>query len=164
MYGNPALWTQDNQLTAEKIKIFSSNQKVDSMLMTSSSFIISLDKYGDERYNQIKGKNMVGYFKNNELFKINVEGNSETIYYVSEESGALIGINKALASSMAIFITDRQVADIHYYSQPVANLTPEAIFPEQELKLRNFKWLGEYRPKNRYDIFKWGPLVPVPGR
>ncbi len=154
MYDNPALWSQDNQLTAKMIKIFNLNQKVDSMQMTGSSFIISLDKYGEERYNQIKGKNMTGYFKNNELFKINVEGNSETIYYISEECGALIGINKAVASSMAIFITDHQVSDIYYYSEPVASLTPEATFPEQELRLKNFKWIGIQRPGSRYDIFR----------
>ena len=164
MYGKPALWTQDNQLTAEMIKIFSSNQRVDSMQMTSSSFIISIDKYGEERYNQIKGKDMVGYFKNNELFKIDVEGNSETIYFVSEETGALIGINKALASSMSIFIEDRQIADIYYYEKPVAQLTPEESFPVQELKLKNFQWLEMHRPKNRYDIFKWERTVPVLSR
>jgi lipopolysaccharide export system protein LptA len=161
MFGSPALWTQNNQLTADMIKIFSSDQKVDSMLMINSSFIISLDKYGEERYNQIKGKNMVGYFKNNELSHIDVEGNSETIYYVSEESGALIGINKAFASSMAIFITDRQVSDIHYYSEPVASLTPEETFPVQELKLKNFEWLGAHRPRNRFDIFRWERQAPA---
>jgi len=164
MYGKPALWTQDNQLTAELIKIFSSNQRVDSMQMTNSSFIISLDKYGEQRYNQIKGKNMVGYFKNNELFKIDVEGNSETIYFVSEETGALIGINKALASSMSIFIEDRQVADIYYYEKPLAQLTPEESFPVQELRLKNFQWLGDHRPQNRFDIFRWESRLPVLGR
>jgi lipopolysaccharide export system protein LptA len=164
MFGKPALWTQDNQLTAEMIKIFSSNQRVDSMQMTSSSFIISQDKFGEERFNQIKGKNMVGYFRNNELYKIDVEGNSETIYYVSEESGALIGINKALASSMSIFIEDRQVADIYYYEKPDAHLTPEELYPVQELKLKNFQWLGDHRPKNKFDIFRWERTVPVLGR
>jgi len=161
MFGEPVLWTDDNQLSAENIKIFSSNQKVDSMQMTQSSFIISIDKYGSDNYNQIKGKNMVSFFKDNQLVKINVEGNSETIYFVREENGALIGINKAMASHMSILIGDKQVTDIFYYDEPEAQLTPESNFPEQELKLKNFKWLDKQRPKNRYDIFRWERIYPV---
>ena len=129
--------------------------------MTNSSFIISIDKYGKENYNQIKGKSMVGYFKHNELYKIDVQGNSETLYFVREEDGALIGINKAMASSMSIRIADRQLTDIYYYDKPDAHLIPEDSFPEQGLKLKNFIWLGSERPKNRYDIFKWESNSPV---
>ncbi|OQX79731.1 MAG: hypothetical protein B6D64_04335 [Bacteroidetes bacterium 4484_276] len=161
MFGQPALWTQENQLTANKIKIFSSGQKIDSMQMTNLSFIISTDKFDIEKFNQIKGRDMVGYFEDNELNKINVQGNSETIYFVREEDGALIGINKALASNMSIIIGDRQLTDIFYYDKPDAHLIPESSYPEQELKLKNFKWLGTQRPNNRYDIFKWDGIIPV---
>lgn len=155
MYQKPALWTQGNQITAERIKIFTSSQKVDSMHMTRNAFIISRDKYENDKYNQIKGKDMTGFFRNNELHLITVRGNSETIYFVREEEGALIGINKALSSNMEIWVEERQISDIYYFDSPDATLYPEDEFPVQQLKLRDFNWLGEDRPKNKFDIFRW---------
>jgi len=156
MCGEPVLWAQENQLTADSIKIYTSGQRVDSMQMTHSSFIVSVDEYDKENYNQIKGRDMTGYFENNELHRINVYGNSETVYFVREEDGTLIGINKAMSGNMSIWVGDRQITDIYYYDKPDAHLVPEDQYPEQELHLKNFKWLGEYRPLNKYDIFRWG--------
>ena len=142
MFKSPALWTQDNQITADRITIFSSNQRVDSMHMDHSAFIISIDKYDAEKFNQIRGKNMIGYFNNNELNRISVEGNSETIYFVREENGDLMGINKAFSSNMEIRIDARQIKDIVYVEQPDATLYNENDFSEQEMELKGFKWLG----------------------
>ena len=155
MIGRPALWTQANQLTANQITIYSSGQKIDSLFLDNASFIISVDKHDLSKYNQIKGKTMTGYFKENELYQIDVEGNSETIYFVREEDGGLIGINKAVSSSMKIMITDRQIGEIYYFEQPDATLYPEKEYPVEELKLKDFKWLGKERPKSKYEIFRW---------
>lgn len=161
LFHSPVLWTQENQLTAENIIIYSSNQQVDSMNMTNSSFIISVDKFNNENFNQIKGKNMTGYFKENELFKMTVTGNSETVYFVREEDGAMIGINKGQASNMDIYITDRQISDILYFENPDAILYPEKEFPKEELKLRDFKWFADDRPYSKRDIYRWEKVEPV---
>ncbi len=161
MFGSPALWTQANQLTANKITIFSSGKKLDSLQLLNASFIISVDKFDSTKFNQIKGKNMTGYFKENELSQIDVEGNSETVYFVHEQDGGLTGINKAISSNMKILIKDRQISDIFYYQQPDATLYPEKEFPVEELKLKDFKWLGSQRPQSKLDIFKWSDTLPA---
>ncbi len=161
MYYNPVLWTQGNQISAEIIKIFSSDQRIDSMLMTNSSFIISLDKFGVEQYNQIKGKIMIAYFDENELNIVKVNGNSETIYFVREEDGTLIGINKAESSKMEIWVDDRQVTDIYYFDSPNAELKPEKDVSPADLFLRDFNWRGNHRPHSRSDIFVWPEDAPA---
>jgi len=155
MLGRPALWTQANQLTANKIIMYNSGQHIDSLWLNTAAFIISIDKYDLTKYNQIKGKNMRGYFKDNELYRINVDGNSETVYFVRQEDGSLIGINKAVSSSMKILIKNRAISDIFYFQQPDATLYPEKEYPKEELKLKDFKWLGKERPKSKSDIFIW---------
>lgn len=161
MYFDPVIWTRGNQLSAKQIQIFSSNQRIDSMYMINSSFIVSLDKYGKNEFNQIKGKNMVAYFEDNELNLVKVNGNSETIYFVREEDGNLIGINKATSSTMEIWIEDRQVVDIYYFDSPEAQLYPETELPEDQYYLRDFKWRKEDRPISKYDIFKWPDNLPA---
>ena len=104
---------------------------------------------------------MVAYFEKNELHWGTVNGNSETIYFVRQEDGGLIGINKAVASSMEIWITDRQVEDIYYFDSPDAQLYPRDELPSDQYFLRDFRWRSSDRPASRYDIFEWPEDAPA---
>ena len=126
---------------------------MDTLVFYSSAFIISEDD--TNKYNQVKGRDMIGYMKENELFKIRVLGNSETIYYVREEDKSLIGINKAISSDMLIFLENREVKSITYIDQPVATLHPENEISPFDLKLKGFKWIIGKRPLTKEDIFSW---------
>ena len=95
---------------------------MDSLVLYSSAFIISKDDTNS--FNQIKGKNMVGYFVNNQLHKIRVLGNAETIYFVREEDKSMIGINKVISSDMLIFLEDNKVKSITYIGSPAGNNLP----------------------------------------
>ncbi len=157
LYNNPAIWSEENQLTADSIKISIKNKTADSLMLYNSAFIISQnDSLG---YNQIKGKNMIGLFKENELRRIFVTGNAETIYFVIDEDEnkerELIGINKSVSSYMIIFLKDNKVKDILYLEKPDETLFPENELPPEEKILKGFKWLDEFRPKNKTEIFKW---------
>ncbi len=99
---------------------------------------------------------MKAYFTENELYKINVLGNSETIYFVREEDGSLIGINRAFSANMEIFVADRQITDIFYFDKPDATLFPEEEIQPNELRLRDFRWHDAERPKTSEDIFFMG--------
>lgn len=157
LYNNPAIWSEENQLTADSIKIAITNKMADSLTLYNSAFIISQnDSLG---FNQIKGKNMIGYFKDNELRKIFVSGNAETIYYVIDEDEnkerELIGINKSVSSYMIIYLIDNKIKSILYLEKPDETLFPENELPPEEIFLKGFKWLDEFRPKNKTEIFKW---------
>lgn len=154
MYKSPVLWSDDNQLSADSIKIAITNSAIDTMVLYNNSFIISKDS--TTTFNQIKGKVMVGYFHNNELYKITVSGNSETVYFIRDDiSGELIGINKAVSSNMLIYLKDRKITNITYVKQPKAPLYPEKDLHPQDLRLRGFNWHGYNRPWNKKDIFFW---------
>jgi len=157
LYNDPAIWSEENQLTADSIKIAITNKTADSLTLYNSAFIISQnDSLG---FNQIKGKNMIGYFKDNELRKIFVSGNAETIYYIIDDGEnkerELIGINKSVSSYMIIFLVDNKVKDILYLEKPDETLFPENELPAEEKLLKGFEWLDEFRPKNKSEIFNW---------
>jgi lipopolysaccharide export system protein LptA len=153
MYREPIIWSDKNQLTADSITLTILNGQIDSLVLYSSAFIVSEDD--TNKFNQVKGRDMVGYIRNNELYKIRVMGNAETIYYVREEDRTLIGINKAIASDMLIFLENKEVKSITYIDQPVATLYPEKDISVFDLKLKGFKWLPEKRPLLKTDIFYW---------
>ncbi len=154
MLGSPVLWTEENQLTADSIHVTTANKQVKNLYLYNAAFIISKDTLGDG-YNQIKGRNMTGFFLDNDLTSIKVQGNSETIYWVREEDGTLTGINKAFSSDMFIRLKERKMQQIVYIEKPEAVLYPEGELTAAELLLKNFIWLGDRRPMKREDIFTW---------
>jgi hypothetical protein len=151
---SPVLWSGDNQLTADSIWMHVNNNRIDSMTLFNLAFIVSRDS--TETYNQIKGRQMRAYFRDNRLYKIMVMGNAETIYYVREEDFELIGINKSVSSNMMIMMDNRKVNRIYYLSKPEAVLYPEQDLPKEEQFLRDFRWITGQRPASRNDIFIWG--------
>jgi lipopolysaccharide export system protein LptA len=153
LLNNPVLWSEENQLTADSMWMYISDNRIDSMLLFNMAFIISRDS--TESYNQIKGRQMRAYFRNNQLYRIKVLGNAETIYYVREEDFELIGINKSIASNMVIMLENRKVKKIYYLSKPEATLFPENELPKEDQFLRDFKWITGQRPASKDEIYFW---------
>jgi len=149
----PVLWSGENQINSDSIRIWMAHQEADSMMLYNTTFIISKAK--PLKFNQIKGKNMTGFFRNNELYKVKVHSNAETIYFVDEDDGKPIGVNFAASSEMEILLKDKKVFRIKYIGSPQESLKPEKDIKPMELILRGFDWKEVSRPKNRADIFRW---------
>ncbi len=151
LYHEPVLWSGKNQLTADSISIAIVRNQVDSLVMYNTAFIISRDT--TDTFNQIKGKNMVAFFTRNELSSINVDGNAQTVYYVREDDGYLIGINLAEASTMKIRVKDNEVKNISYQSSPEETMYPEKQISNKQTILKGFSWQQYLRPLKKEDIF-----------
>ena len=152
LYYEPVLWSEGNQLTAEYIEIATKNRKVDKMYLQQMAFIAS--KADSSNFNQIKGRDMICYFAENELYKIDVMGNGESIYYLVEED-EILGVNKSQSSNIIIYWAEGKVQSIKSEPSPDATLYPLDELPETESRLRDFKWLEDFRPKSKYEIFYW---------
>ncbi len=158
MYYRPVLWSEQNQMTADTIHLRLLNSNIDKMLFYNSAFIAS--KVDSLRYNQVRGKNMTGYFKESKLHKIDVEGNGQTIYYVKEKkenSERLTGVNRAECSNLSVIVNESKVEKIFLYTKPEGTLYPINELKPEELKLKGFSWQEEKRPVSREDIFRRTP-------
>jgi hypothetical protein len=152
LYRMPVLWTGQNQLTADTIKILTGKNSVRQIFMYSTAFIVSRDT--TTTYNQIRGKNMIGYFVDNELSSIDVNGNAETVYYVREDDKNLMGVNKAAGSRMRLYLADSKIRQIVYYDKPAGNMFPDKEVPADQRLLKGFNWRALARPFNKEDIFR----------
>jgi lipopolysaccharide export system protein LptA len=155
LYTDPVLWSDENQLTADSVRIAFANSQVDSLALLGSAFIIAMDDtISRNTFNQIKGKTMVGYFKDNEMVKVMIFGNAESVFYVREDDGALMGINKTFSSDMNIYLKDNDIQGITSITDVDAHMYPVSEFPEEEKRLKNFRWIEGERPLNKEDIYK----------
>lgn len=153
LLNSPVLWSDENQLTADSMWMYVSDNRIDSLVLYNLAFIVSRDS--TDTFNQIKGRQMRAYFMKNQLYRIKVMGNAETIYYVRDENYELIGINKSVSSNMVIKLFDRKVKQIYYLSRPEATLYPEKDISKEDQYLRDFKWITGQRPASMHDIYIW---------
>lgn len=150
--GDPVIWSQAYQLTADRIDVYMANDEPDYLDLTSSSFIAA--RNDSIRYTQIKGRNMKGYFREEKLSRIDVNGNGQTIYFAVDE-GQLIGVNKGESSNIKIYLKDGELDRINMISTPTATLYPPEYLNKEDLYLSGFLWLIGHRPGKKEDVFSW---------
>ncbi|WP_167618567.1 OstA-like protein [Maribellus sediminis] len=151
LFRNPVLWSEMQQLSAERIEMIQHTNAPDQILMYKNSFIIAEQDSG--MFDQIKGKDMVGYVINGELNNINVDGNGQTLYYAREDK-EIIGMNRAESSNISIRFKDGQIHKIAFMKQPTGELKPLLDLTENDRKLSDFKWQIDLRPVSKDDIFR----------
>ncbi len=151
MYGNPVIWSEDNQLTSDSIVMYTRNQNMDRMELYNSAFIIS--QVDSLRFNQIKGRFLTGYFENNKLYRVFVEGNGESVYYLIE-GDEMIGVNYSKSSNIEIIVEDGAIREVTEFGNPDGALDPPLLKDPEELRLQGFVWLRQLRPLDKNDIFR----------
>jgi len=157
LFYDPVLWSGGNQLSADYIEIWTRNKQLDQLHMRQLAFIINQED--SAKFNQIKGKSMICFFRNNELYKITVNGNGQTVYYAKDKQ-ELIGVNIAQSSDLLILVKDNKPDRIRFDTKPTAILYPLDLAPREELILKDFKWQEAERPKDKIDIFRLSNTRP----
>ncbi|NSW95887.1 MAG: organic solvent tolerance protein OstA, partial [Bacteroidales bacterium] len=122
----------------------------DRLELNNIAFVVS--QVDPDKFNQIKGRNLTGFFRNNELYRINIDGNGETIYYLVD-GDRLVGINKAKCSKIEIYVKDGKITEIYEYDNPEGVIDPPLAQGNDSLKLEGFLWLDSLRPRNKNEIF-----------
>lgn len=160
----PVLWNLGNQMTGDTIHLISDvkTEKLDSLKVFNNAFLVSKDTLGTDNFNQIKGQRLIGLFKNNELYNVDVIKNAEVIYYSRNEDQELVGINKSKSGSINIKIKQKAIQRIALINQIDGELLPPSKFPNNSKRLRGFDWRGEERPMTIEDIFKDDPPLILP--
>jgi hypothetical protein len=144
-YHDPVLWTGVNQIEADYIDIKVSGPEIETMDLKNNSFMILEDTTGN--YNQLKGKDMTAYFVNNEIDYLDVNGNSECIFFALDEvTNSMIGLNKIICSDMKIRFVKNKADNISFYTRPEADFIPPHEIEEEDRRLKGFNWRPEERP------------------
>lgn len=155
LYQDPVLWNEKNQINADTISLTIKEENLDRMNLYRNSFMVTEDTL--KNYNQIKGRDMVAYFVDEEMTRMTVDGNAEGIYYVlTEGDTSTMGMNKFICSTMKIGFKDNQVSTISIFQQPEAKFIPPHELTAADTRLKGFSWRIEERP-SLIDIFGEAP-------
>ena len=121
------------------------DNRLDKMYLNRKAFVINQDSLGN--FNQIKGRYMDASFDSLGISLIDIEGNGESIYFVTkEEDGSVVGMNRVWCSNMVMDFEANKLKDIHFLVRPDAKFIPPHEWMEPEMVLRGFNWREEERP------------------
>lgn len=149
LYIDPVLWNQDNQITSDVMKIYTENSKLQKAEFVGRPVMSS--EIDTMTYNQVTGKLITAYFRDNKIYRNDVDGNVQTIYYMQEDdSPEPVGLMSIQSGAATYYINNNTVEGITYRNQPVYSIFPMDKIPEtQALFLEDFKWEGHRRPALR---------------
>lgn len=152
LYIDPVLWNETNQVTSDVMDVFTEHEQIERVEFVGRPMMIT--ELDTMYYNQVTGKEMTAFFRNNQIFRNDVNGNVQTIYYLQEDdSPRVVNLLVVEGGSMTSYIEQRKVDKIVYRANPVATIYPLDKIPEdQNLFLKDFKWEAERRPTQR-DVF-----------
>ena len=153
LIGKPVVWNGENQLTGKLIHLISNTQteKLDSLKVLTDAFLVSKDTLG-KGYNQVKGVNLYGKFRDNKLYEVDLVKNTEKIYYAYDK-GELAAIDKGISSVIHLELEDNKITTVTSMVNPQSESYPEKDLPENARKLKGFIWRGDEIIKTKDDIF-----------
>ncbi len=150
LFVNPFVWSDTAQLKGDTIHLLEKKKHIDRVLLKQNASIINST---DEKYfNEITGKNITAFFLRDSLDHVRVVGNSESVYYVTDDLKAYISVNKIICSEIEVYFARNKVDKIKFYKQPKATMYPMKQANHEALRLKNFIWETKSRPKNKDDL------------
>jgi len=151
-YRDPVLWANNTQLTGDTIYLYTRNQQADKLVLEPNALIVNEAEPGKPLYNQIKGNIITGYFAGEAIDWMHVDGNAESIYYIKDDEGGYISVNKSLSAVINIHFNAGELNKVVFIKDPEGTMYPFTQRPKDELLLENFRWEIKRRPRSKYEL------------
>ena len=158
LFKDPVVWSKENQVTGDTILLFTKNKKADRFKVFENSFLAS--KVQGDFFNQIKSARMDGYLTDGSIDSVRARGFAECIYYIQNEDSSFTGVNQSNSDIIDIYFgldstgKDKELHRVVFRSAVKGTLWPMHAKTPEELRLRNFKWLADRRPKTKYELYE----------
>jgi lipopolysaccharide assembly outer membrane protein LptD (OstA) len=151
LYQDPIIWSKESQITGDTIWVFTKNKKADKVNVFENSFLINEAEPGV--YNQVKSTRMDAYFKQGELDSVRAAGFAECIYFIQDEDSAYTGINESKCDIMDIYFAESALQKVVFRSSVTGTIWPIKQKSPDEMRLQNFRWMDDRRPKTKYELY-----------
>lgn len=151
-FGNPMIWAQGSQMVADTLYMQIRNERLDNMLLVSNAFMVNT-QLDSTKYNQIKGRRITGFFANNELEKMFVDGNAESIYYNADEKKKVFtDMYHNRSSRIKVLVDSNQITHFIPIRRVDGKVYPIHLVPQEAEILDGFVWKPGDRPTSKEDL------------
>ena len=152
MFRHSIIWSDNRQINGEVIHVHFNDSTTDWAKLPNYGFMA--EHVGDEYYNQLSGKEMIAYFENDEIRKLDVNGNVEAILLPQENDSTYNKLVQAESSYLTILLKPKQeVEKINMWPDVSGKVIPLYLIRRSQLYLGGFNWYETLRPRDPEDIF-----------
>lgn len=152
LINQPVVWQENQQLSANTVRVFLKDESVGKVQLDQSA--MTVERVDSMFFNQIVGKEIVANLDSGVLYRVDVSGNAETVYFVRDDAdNLLLGANRTESSFVVMHFENRKINRIVLTAAssgvfyPIEKLTDEIMF------LQDFFWIEGQRPKSPEDVF-----------
>lgn len=152
LFKQPVVWAQENQVSGDTIYMYLKKNKPERLYVFENA--MALSKVDNSMYfNQVKGNTINAFFDTTgQIHFLRAKGNSENVYYGVDEQKNFIGVNKNSSDVIEIQFNNGKPKRVVLINAVDGTMYPMRQVNHEDLKLRNFRWLENRRPKSRFDI------------
>ncbi len=160
LYKDPIVWVKvKTELKGDFIEVFFVSDTIieKANVLGNSTVLFEIDS--GKYYNQIGGKEIYSFFKNNDIYRTDVKGNARTISFPenTEKNDSTVvikrlGMNRIYASDLRVYLDSNEVEGITYFEKPDGVFYPMEKLNKEEQFIKGFKWLAVLRPKTWKEI------------
>ena len=151
----PVAWSRRSQITGDVIMMQLDSANVRSMYVPESAFMVS--RSGPDKadlFDQVQGVTLTAFFKDNNIDKMIVTPEAQSIYFSKDDAGAYVGLSEASSLTMRIFFADEGVSRIKYIKDVKQTMTPMEQANLPGARLSRYHWRYDERPKSKEELFK----------
>ena len=156
MYHDPIVWSDNQQLFGEEIKVYMNDSTIDWAHVIGQAF--STEQMSDSvHFNQVSSKEMKAFFDHGQIRESQAIDNVLIVYYpIDDADSTLIGLNYTETPLLKMFLENRKMKRI-WMQRPKGTLYPMTQIPPDKLFLPQYAWFDYIRPVDKDDIFNWRP-------
>ena len=151
LFTDPVIWYDGvNQITADSMQFVMEDGEMRKGYMLSKAFVISEDANGGY-YHQIKSPEMIGYFRDSDLYRFDAIGGASMMVYIAEDS-VVTTMNQKECRMMTAVLKDGAVERMRYYEGIKSDAFPVYDLTDEQKYLKDFNWRIEEKFNSRFDI------------
>jgi len=160
LYRDPVLWSNESQITADTIYLFTKNQKFDRLQAFFNGFIIN--KVGNNQFNQVRGNTVNAWFVEGNIDYVRAKGMAETVYFALDEEDKFVGMNRATSDAIDMFFEEKKAKKVKFINDLKGVTYPIRQIPAGEDQLKGFEWKESRRPKTKLRCLGFKKRPPSP--
>lgn len=166
LFGKPIAWSGEKQVTGDKIEAYfdTENEYVDSLKVVGNAFAISkADSLNlKDEFNQVKGKLMTVYYKENKVNLAKVIGNAQAITYADDQNEKTketerIGVSLSTCGTIEAEFEENKVQIITCNVGANVDTFPMSQISREKRFFPDFNWNTKDRLRKWEDIFLDSP-------
>ena len=155
MIRKPVVWSGERQVYGNRIDVHFNDSAADWALLPESGMVA--EHLEEDFYNQMSGSRLKAYFEGEEMKRLEVDGNVETIFLPQENDSSFNKLVHAESSYLTVDMDGKEMKHLKMWPEVSGTVTPLFAVRKSSQYLHGFRWLEALRPRRSWygDRVKW---------